>query len=84
MTVRTTAFSTADDEYTPAQRRVLDASLAEADKGPYFGPFKNGAEVAACMKKRQQTAKPTKLKNLDERSLFVALHRAASTTASAN
>lgn len=43
MTVRSTAFPTADDEYTPEQRRALDASLAEADKGPYFGPFKNGA-----------------------------------------
>jgi bifunctional DNA-binding transcriptional regulator/antitoxin component of YhaV-PrlF toxin-antitoxin module len=62
VTVRTTTFPTADDEYTPAQRRVLDASLAEADKGPYFGPFKSGTEVAAFMKKRQQTAKPTKLK----------------------
>ena len=29
----------ADDEYTPAQRRVLDAQLKEAAKGPYYGPF---------------------------------------------
>lgn len=29
---------TADDEYTPDQRRVVDARLAEARKGPYYGP----------------------------------------------
>jgi bifunctional DNA-binding transcriptional regulator/antitoxin component of YhaV-PrlF toxin-antitoxin module len=29
----------ADDEYTPAQRRVIDARLTEARKGPYYGPF---------------------------------------------
>src|SRR5438105_12543496 len=33
-------FPTADDEYTPAQRRIIDARLAEAAKGPYYGPFK--------------------------------------------
>ena len=30
---------TADDEYTPEQRRVIDARLQEAAKGPYYGPF---------------------------------------------
>ena len=29
----------ADDEYTPQQRKVIDARLAEAKKGPYHGPF---------------------------------------------
>ena len=29
----------ADDEYTPAQRRVIDAQLDDAAKGPYYGPF---------------------------------------------
>jgi AbrB family looped-hinge helix DNA binding protein len=53
-------FSTADDEYTPAQRRVIDARLAEGEKGPFYGPFKNGDEIAAFMKKRQRDAKPTK------------------------
>ena len=28
-----------DDEYTPAQRRNIDAQLEEARKGPYHGPF---------------------------------------------
>ena len=51
---------TADDEYTPAQRRVIDARLAEARKGPYYGPFKNGAEVAAFLRKKRQNTKQTK------------------------
>ena len=29
----------ADDEYTPAQRQVIDAQLRQAAKGPYYGPF---------------------------------------------
>jgi len=55
-------FPTADDEYTPEQRRIINARLAKAEKGPFFGPFKNGAEVAAFMKKRQRSAKPAKLR----------------------
>jgi bifunctional DNA-binding transcriptional regulator/antitoxin component of YhaV-PrlF toxin-antitoxin module len=35
----------ADDEYTPAQRRVINARLAEARKGPYYGPFKTADEA---------------------------------------
>ena len=54
-------FPTADDEYTPAQRKSLDARLARAERGPYFGPFKNGAEVAAFLKKR--TGKGAKSKS---------------------
>jgi AbrB family looped-hinge helix DNA binding protein len=44
------------DEYTPEQRRVLKAELEEARKGPFYGPFKNGDEVAAFLKewKRQR------------------------------
>ena len=26
-------------DYSPEQRRVIDARLAEARKGPYYGPF---------------------------------------------
>jgi AbrB family looped-hinge helix DNA binding protein len=29
----------AEDDYTRAQRRVIDAQLEEAAKGPYYGPF---------------------------------------------
>jgi AbrB family looped-hinge helix DNA binding protein len=48
-------FPTADGEYTPRQRRIIDATLAEAEKGPYHGPFKNGAEIAAFMKGRSRS-----------------------------
>lgn len=54
-------FPTADDEYTPEQRRIINARLARTEKGPFFGPFKNGAEVAAFMK-RQRSAKSAKSK----------------------
>jgi len=46
----------ADDEYTPAQRRVIDAKLDTAEKGPFHGPFKNAdamrAYVNSELKKR--------------------------------
>jgi len=35
----------ADDEYTTEQRRIIDSQLAEAAKGPYYGPFET-ADVA--------------------------------------
>jgi AbrB family looped-hinge helix DNA binding protein len=56
-------FPTADDEYTAEQRRALDASLAESEKGPYYGPFKSGAEIAVFMKKRGRRANRSKSKN---------------------
>ena len=40
----------ADDEYTPAQRRAIDAQLAEAAKGPYHGPFDTADEMIAHIK----------------------------------
>ncbi len=44
----------ADDEYTPEQRRIIDARLAEglADikAGRTFGPFNTAAEMIAHMK----------------------------------
>jgi len=51
---------TADNEYTPQPRRVINARLAEAEKGPYYGPFKSGAEVAAFLRKRTRSANPAK------------------------
>jgi AbrB family looped-hinge helix DNA binding protein len=29
----------AEDEYTPAERRKILTEIAEAQKGPYYGPF---------------------------------------------
>ena len=49
-------FPTADDEYTPAQRRIMDARLAESEddlkKGRTFGPFRTGDEMIASMKRQ--------------------------------
>jgi len=54
-------FPNADDEYTPEQRRIVNARLDKAEKGPFHGPFKNGAGVAAFLKKRvRSTARAAK------------------------
>jgi antitoxin component of MazEF toxin-antitoxin module len=42
----------ADDEYTPEQRRSIDAQLDEAEKGPFHGPFNTAEELIADMKIR--------------------------------
>lgn len=55
-------FPSAEDEYTPEQRRMINARLAESEKGPYYGPFKNGAEAAAFLRKWKGKNKPAKLK----------------------
>src|SRR5258708_7592722 len=36
---------TAADEYTPEQRRIIDAQLDEAEKGPFHGPFDSADEM---------------------------------------
>lgn len=41
----------ADDEYTPQQRRSIDAQLDKAEKGPFFGPFNTADEMIAHMKR---------------------------------
>ena len=42
----------ADDEYTPEQRRIIDAQLDEAEKGPFqfHGPFNTADEMIAHVK----------------------------------
>src|SRR5258706_15877329 len=49
------AFPNADDEYTPAQRRIIDARLAKADedikKGRTYGPFNSADEMIASMER---------------------------------
>ena len=49
-------FLNADDEYTPAQRRIIDARLAESEEdlknGRTFGPFNTADEMIADMKAR--------------------------------
>jgi bifunctional DNA-binding transcriptional regulator/antitoxin component of YhaV-PrlF toxin-antitoxin module len=55
-------FPNADDEYTPAQRRIIDARLDESEddlkKGRGFGPFGSAEDMIAHMKAqlKQRTA----------------------------
>lgn len=60
-------FPDADDEYTPAQRRIVDARLEESQqdlkKGCGFGPFASAEDMVAHMKgrlKQRAAAKKTK------------------------
>jgi len=50
----------ADDEYTPAQRRVIDARLRQARKGPYHGPFATAEEAIAFLRKEVRKRKGEK------------------------
>jgi AbrB family looped-hinge helix DNA binding protein len=47
-------FPNADDEYTPAQRRIIDARLDESEEqlknGLGYGPFDTAEEMIAHMK----------------------------------
>ena len=47
-------FPNADDEYTPAQRRIIDARLDESEEEPEaacgYGPFSTAEEMIAHMK----------------------------------
>ena len=47
-------FPVADDEYTPAERKVVDARLAKAEQetraGQIHGPFKTAEDMIASMK----------------------------------
>lgn len=56
----------ADDEYTPAQRRIIDARLAKSDEdikqGRVYGPFNTAEEMAASIEAniKLRTRKKTK------------------------
>lgn len=52
----------ADDEYTPAQRRAIDASLAKAEKGPYYGPFQTADQAVNFLRKEIRNRKAIKRK----------------------
>jgi bifunctional DNA-binding transcriptional regulator/antitoxin component of YhaV-PrlF toxin-antitoxin module len=52
----------ADDEYTPAQRRVIDARLAEARTGPYYGPFNSADEAVAFLRRGLRSRKAARHK----------------------
>jgi bifunctional DNA-binding transcriptional regulator/antitoxin component of YhaV-PrlF toxin-antitoxin module len=53
---------TAKNEYTPAQRRLIDARLAEARKGPYHGPFETANEAITFLRKEIKSRKAAKRK----------------------
>ncbi|MGA2186286.1 MAG: hypothetical protein ABSH47_25000 [Bryobacteraceae bacterium] len=40
----------ADDEYTAEERRVIDAELDQAERGPFHGPFDTVGEMITHMK----------------------------------
>jgi len=53
----------AADEYTPEQRRAIDAQIEEARKGPYHGPFNTADEMIAHIRgelKKRAALKRTK------------------------
>jgi bifunctional DNA-binding transcriptional regulator/antitoxin component of YhaV-PrlF toxin-antitoxin module len=58
------ALPTAEDEYTPAQRRAIDAQLKKAAKGPYYGPFETADAAIKFLnqeiRKRNRASKTTK------------------------
>ena len=53
----------ADEEYTPEQRRIIDARLDEAERGRTYGPF-TAAEATrflkAELKARRKTVQKTR------------------------
>lgn len=61
---------TADDEYTPTQRRIIDARLTESEedlkKGHGFGPFNSADEMVTHMKGQLKKRAAKKLSALDE------------------
>ena len=55
----------ADDEYTPQQRRIIDARLAEARKGPYYGPFATADAAVKFLNKEIRKRKTVKRKTTE-------------------
>jgi bifunctional DNA-binding transcriptional regulator/antitoxin component of YhaV-PrlF toxin-antitoxin module len=52
----------ADDEYSPAQRRVIDAQLKEAAKGPHYGPFQTADSAIKFLRQEIRKRKAQKTK----------------------
>ena len=63
-------FPNADDEYTPAQRRVIDARLAAADedikRGRLYGPFDTHEQFLASLHKEAKKLRAKKSKRPSE------------------
>jgi len=52
----------ADDEYTPAQRRAILAEIGEAQKGPYYGPFETADAAIQFMRQQIRDRKKARTK----------------------
>jgi hypothetical protein len=50
------------DDYTAAQRQIIDARLTEARKGPYHGPFRTAEEAIRFIRKEVRKRKAIKTK----------------------
>ena len=44
-------------EYTPEQRRRINEGIAEARKGPYYGPFDTAEEAIKFLRKEIKARK---------------------------
>ena len=57
-------FPSADEEYTPEQRKIIDARLAESDEdikhGRTFGPFDTAEEMIVHMQEKLKKSATTK------------------------
>ncbi|MGH9648330.1 MAG: hypothetical protein ACRD4E_16115 [Bryobacteraceae bacterium] len=51
----------AEDENTPAQRRAILAEIAEAQKGPYYGPFDTADAAVKSLRKEIRKRKALKI-----------------------
>ena len=66
LVVDRSGFPGADDEYTPAERKIVDARLAESEedlkKGRGLGPFNSAEEMIASMKHEMNKRAATRTK----------------------
>lgn len=46
-----------EDEYTVAQRRAIDAQLAAAGNGPFYGPFETAGQAIQFMRREIRVRK---------------------------
>ena len=56
----------ADAEYTPEQRRRIDAELDEASKGPYYGPFETADAAITFLNREIRKRRTSKLPTTQE------------------
>jgi hypothetical protein len=52
----------ADDEYKPAQRQVIDTQLRQAANGPYYGPFETADSAIKFLRQEIRKRKADKTK----------------------